>query len=98
MDETAKIYAKARETFLRENAPAILASLRQSGKLADSLEQTGLEAAAMFETISSQMQAHIAGQKMPYREKVKAMEAIPIQANEIVLHEIILVMPHAAVA
>jgi hypothetical protein len=88
MDQ-AQGYAKRHREFLSQTNPKMLEKLRASGELLSYLKGIGEQAEEMYETLSAQMQT---SKNLPteYWARVKALEAIPVTVDEIVMSELIL--------
>jgi hypothetical protein len=95
VNEKASAYAKMHERFLAENFPKVLSQLKSSGQLPSYLHRLGSQAEEMYEAIWSQM---LTSPKLPkdYAQRVEAMQAVPEQAEEMVLHDLVLCPPGGA--
>jgi hypothetical protein len=88
MSSRAKAYAKMHGEFLKANFPKVHAALQKSGQLPSYLQQLGSQADEMQGQIESQM---MTSPNLPkdYGQRVKALEAIPHQAQEMVLNDLV---------
>lgn len=84
----AEAWAKRREKYLREHHPKTYRAWERSGYLKEHLAETGQEAVELTETLSTQME-NAADLPTDYIERVKRLEAIPLQVREIVEQEVI---------
>lgn len=87
-------YAKARERFLMEAFPKVYQRMVKDGTLAEHLQEIGEEAALQFETMVGQTRAKVLASDLPSQEIERILKSqAPLQANEIVMHDIVLVPP-----
>lgn len=89
-----KAFADLREKFLKDAHPQALLRLKASGKLPEHLDQIGEEAAQAFENVAMQLQTNPDAPKEP-GERMAYFQAIPLTAEEIVLHDVVHVPPSA---
>jgi Zn-finger domain-containing protein len=88
-DQMAEEYAKEHLRFLEQNRPDVLAQLRRSGDLNKYLSSVGEQASDLFSTLMSQYGNSSEVQKLPYLDRVQALQSRRHEANEIVLHDIV---------
>jgi hypothetical protein len=89
LDDRAEGYARAHHRFLKEANPKFLRQLQESGMLEEHLREIGESAEAMYETLTTQM-SNDPNLPTDFMERVKALEAIPVTVDELVMHEFIL--------
>ena len=91
LDREIAGWSKARERFLQEAFPKVYARMEANGTLATELEEKGIEAHEMFETIVHQIRQQARGKS--YLEAVEILKHASVTASELVMHDVILVPP-----
>ena len=87
-------YAKARERFLMEAFPEVYQKMVRDGTLAEHLQDVGEEAALQFQTMVQQTRAKVIASDLPPLEVERILKSqAPLQANEIVLNNVVYVQP-----
>jgi hypothetical protein len=94
LSRRAQAYAEARRRFLRESFPETYARFEKARRLDKRCRTIGLPAEEMYQTISQQMrEALLNNRELPYMERLAAMEAIPMQASEMVNSDLLFCAP-----
>jgi hypothetical protein len=88
----AQGFAKLREQYLQQSFPQTYQQLKETGQLAEHLEQVGSEAEEMWSDLKAQM---MTSPDLPenYLERVQELETIPEKVRELVTRELIYVPP-----
>jgi hypothetical protein len=90
LSRRAQAYAEARRQFLCESFPDTYARFEKARRLDKHCRTIGLQAEEMYKTIMYDMQGPLlANREMPYMERLAALEAIPMQAIEMVNSDLI---------
>ena len=89
----AEEWAKARQEFLTQGTPQLLQDLKASGQLQEHLTMVGRQAAEMEQFLTQQMMQQEELPLQDYPEKVQSLESIPAMVEEMVMADLILVMP-----
>jgi hypothetical protein len=89
MSPRAQAYADARRRFLRESFPDTYARFQKARRLDKHCRNIGLDAEAMYLTISKDMEMPLLGQELPYLDLLQRLEAIPTQVSEMVANDLL---------
>jgi hypothetical protein len=97
LSRRAQAYAETRRRFLRESFPETYARLEKARRLDKHCRTIGLQAEDMYMSIVHDMQGPLLNnRKMPYMQRLAALEAIPQQASEMVNSDLIFNPPGGA--
>jgi Transposon-encoded protein TnpV len=90
MDPDALRWQDEHRRFLTENRPDVLTALRHSGDLDDYLASIGETASERLEHAMTQMLNDKEHQKLPYLERVRALQNRQQETEEQIRHDLIL--------
>jgi hypothetical protein len=89
MSDHASHYAQLHRRYLQRNRRKFYDALVRDGELNDHLRSVGQRAAEMYEAIIGQMANSSRIQNLPYEEKVKELQALPLIADELVMDDVV---------
>ena len=82
-------WASQRRKYLEAEYPKQAASMEKAGTLEPHCQEVAQDALEMLETVTTDLENRPEVQAMEYAPKVQALEAIPLQAREMVQHDVI---------
>jgi hypothetical protein len=90
LDPIASQFEEEHRRFLEENRPDMLAALQQAGELDDYLTSIGETASDRLDHAMRQLRHSKEHQKLPYLERVKALQNRQQEMEEQIRHDLIL--------
>ena len=88
MDATAQRFSDEHHRFLKENRPDVLRQF-QPHDLTSYLSSVGEQASEMFLTLMMQYKNSPQIEKLPYQDRVQALQSRRREADELVRHDLI---------
>ena len=88
-DQKAQEYAQEHKRFLEQSNPRVLSGLRRSGSLNSYLSSVGQQASDRFLTLMMQYKNSPEIEKLPYQDRVQALQSRRREADELVRHDLI---------